>query len=211
MCYHLRDVSPDSDPTPPPIRVLLGGVERADHNYVRMTETQDVAAVLEERRKLIRRAGGQPTTWRIILGPYTEEGRRVRDVGELRKWPWATLILILHGVDSFLLGLHPNGFYFGVGIVDGRYSPGPHLSRREGWAYLRFEREEDLLPVIRSVARIDPLAQLRIAKEDSFPFARCPNCSAEMFYPNRHSVQCCDSEWEFEGRAFGTGTWKRIG
>ncbi len=174
-----------------------------------MMTPEEVAKALDERRMVLRRMGGRPTTWRVSLGPYHDDGRRVRDLGELRAWPWANLILVLHGVDSFIVGLRPTGYYFGVGVVEGRYLPGPHRSRREGWAYVRFEPEEDFLPVVRTIARFDPLAELRIGKEESWPFARCPICSADAGYVYEHSLQCCDKKWEFEGRLFADGTFVR--
>ena len=170
-----------------------------------------VATALEERRKFIIRAGGRtPRFFRFILGPFDERGKRIRDLAELRKWPWADSILIRHGVKDTLVGLHPNGFYFGLGIVEGEYRPGPHRSSREGFAYLRFEAEHDSRPIIRAVARIDPLAQLKIDKEQSWPFAVCPGCKKNAFVYN-HNLECdACGKFEFVGRPFGEGKWEKI-
>ncbi len=174
-----------------------------------MNET-DVAVAMEERRKLLRLAGRLPRFFRFILGPFDEKGKRIRDLAELREWSWAGTILIRHGVDSYIVGLHANGFYFGVGVVDGKYGPGPHRNRREGLAYLRFEAEHDPRPIIRVVARLDPLAELKIGKEVSCPFALCPGCGKISWRIYNHVLECDCGRFKFEGRAFGKGRWKEI-
>lgn len=171
---------------------------------------QTVAMALEERRRNILRAGGREARfWRIMVGPINEKGKRIRSLAELAEWPWLGTALMRHGADSYLVGLHPNGFFLAVGVVVEKCLPGPYRGRGGGWAYIRFEREDDPLPIVKVVARLDALAQLRIAREDSWPFAICPRCGEVAWQVQHHVLACCGT-FQFEGRIFGEGRWKEI-
>lgn len=168
---------------------------------------QVVAKALEERRKFLVLAGKREVRfWRFMLGPLNEKGKRIRELSELRAYPWLNSILIHHRVESFVVGLHPRGYFFGVGIVEGKWYPGPHLNSREGMAYLRFEEEDDIFSIVRTIARVDALAELHIAREESsWPFSNCPVCGKVSWWLYHRVLEHCDGKFVFERE------WKKVG